>query len=420
MFSYRGIDGQGKPVESTLEAVDRKQVVKKLRSQRIKPIEIKEGKRQGRKSKLKKEAVSEKNELESSSASFFSRFQKGDKLASAFFAKLLQLHASGMPLGDAVNLMSQRVTSPVLKEVTLNVYKDLSEGRNLAVALRQMPDTFDDMMGHLIEAGEATGNLKPILENLIKNLEEKAALKKKIQSAMAYPILICTVALGVVALFLFFLLPRIETMMASLGGELNIAARLMIGLSDFALTEGPFVVLGLIVALVAYVKWRQTEDGRRHSDRLLLKIPIIKSLYFNSDICRMTNVMSILLGNGVNTTESLRLSENTLLNRTVLARFQASRTLINDGATFSVAFGKHHLLPESDIDILSIGENTGSVVNSFQEIYKTHAAELEAKLKLGTNLIAGCALGFAFALVFVLTLGIVTSILQLSKSLMAG
>jgi len=222
----------------------------------------------------------------------------------------------------------------------------------------------------------------------------------------------------VVALFLFFRLPRIETMMASLGGELNIAARMMIAASDFALKQGPFVFAALLVAFISLIQWRKGEKGREATDRWLLKLPLLRQVFYNSDLCRVTNVLSILLGNGINTTESLRLAENTIQNRVMFRRFQASRHLINDGAPFSSAFRRHAFLPEMDLDILAIGENTGSLVTSFEEIYRTHAQELADRLKFLTTLVAGLALTFAFAMVFVLTLGIVLSILNMSQSLL--
>lgn len=424
-FEYKGVDAAGKSVNGSLDAVDRKQVIKKLRLQKIKPIEIKVSKGKGRgKLQAKVDKADVKEQLDTpgtkaSSGSVMGRFQKGEKLALPFFTKLLQLHKSGMPLGDAVSLMSQRMSSAALTELAAQLYKDLSEGRTLATAMRQVPDVFDPTLGHLIEAGEATGNLAPILENIIENLEQRAELKKKVMSAMAYPMLIGMVALGVVALFLFFLLPRIRTMMESMDGELNMIAKLMIWVSEFSLQEGPFVFAGLLAAVIAYFQWRKTEKGRIITDRWILKVPMLSSIYYNADICRITNIMGILLGNGVNTTESLRLAENTVQNRSLLARFQAARTLINDGAPFSASFKRFALFSDMDIDILNIGENTGSVVASFKELYRTHAIELESKLKLSTNLLAGGALFFTFVMVFLLTLGIVTSILDLSKTMMA-
>lgn len=400
-----------------------------LRARKVQPLEVVAGKGSDRKNEKDKarrelasadEPVRSEGEASKVSGKVFGKYKSSKRLALPFFRQLMQLHQSGMPIGDAVHLMCQRMTDPRMKDLSVEIYRDLSEGRTLAFAVRRFPEIFDEALSHLIEAGEATGNLVPILRNIIENLEEKAELQKRVVQSMAYPILIIFVAMGVVAMFLFFLLPRIQSMIDNLGGELNIAARLMIWLSEFSLKQGPFVVLGVILLVAGYIAWRKTPKGRIISDRWLLKTPMIKRLFYNADICRLTNVMGILLANGVNTTESMRLAENTVANRTLCARFQNSRTMVNDGAPFSAAFKRNALLPDLDIDILAVGESTGSLVNGFEEIYKTHSKQLQGDLKFITNLIAGGALMFAFGLVLILVLGIVTSILQLSNTLMTG
>lgn len=425
-FSYKGVQSGGGSITGELEASDRRQATQRLRAQRIQPLALKQVETGAKSAKSRRELRATQEEEDAGinvqagpkAGGLRARFSNNKQLALPFFNKLLQLHSSGMPVGDAVSLMSQRMTDPNLKQLCQDIYKDLSEGRTLAASLRTMPETFDATMTHLLEAGEATGNVAPILKNLIASLEQRRELTRKVRSAMAYPLLICTVAIGVVALFLFFLLPRIEAMMASLGGQLNLAARAMIGASDFALSQGPFLLAGFIVIGLSLHQWRKTEKGREKTDRWLLQLPMLRQVFYNNDLCRVTNVISILLGNGINTTEALRLAENTLQNRVLLRRFQAARQLINDGAAFSAAFRKHNFLPELDLDILSIGENTGSLVGSFDEIYRTHAEELSDRLKFLTSLIAGLALFFAFAMVFVLTLGIVLSILNMSQSLL--
>ncbi len=426
-FSYKGVQSGGGSVTGELEAADRRQATQRLRAQRIQPVSLKQVESSGgKKNRRELRAAAEEEDADINiqagpkGGGLRSRFGGRKHLALPFFTKLLQLHASGMPAGDAVSLMSQRMTDPNLKQLCSDIYKDLSEGRTLAASLRTMPETFDATMTHLLEAGEATGNVVPILQNLISSLEQRRELTRKVRSSMAYPMVICVVALGVVALFLFFLLPRIESMLASLGGELNLAARLMIGASDFALTQGPFILAGLIVIGLSLYQWRRTDTGREKTDRWLLRLPLLRQVFYNSDLCRVTNVISILLGNGINTTEALRLAENTVQNRVLLRRFQGARQLINDGAPFSAAFRKHGFLPDMDLDILAIGENTGSLVGSFEEIYRTHAQELTDRLKFLTSLVAGLALTFAFVMVFVLTVGIVMSILNMSQSLLGS
>jgi len=421
-FAYRGIEQGGKSRSGTLEAADRRQVIQKLRASNIQPVEIRLSNSRGKraKSEVELEPVHLKQEKpRKSGGGFFVRFKSSSRLTLPFFSKLHQLHGSGMSIGDAVNLMTQRMADEGLRELSAKVYKDLSEGRTLAASMRSNPEVFDSMMSHLVEAGEATGNIAPILQNLIGHLERLASLKKKLFSALAYPIFLITVAMGVVGIFLFFLMPRLQTMLDAMDAELNISARILMSFSEFLLKDGPFVIGAILIAAILILQWRKSEKGRVATDRWLLQIPLIKGIVYNAEICRLTNVMSILLGNGVNTTETLRLAENTLSNRILLGRYQAARAMINDGAPFSAALKRYQLLPDLDLDIISIGENTGSLVDGFREVYKTHAEELESKVKFSTGLISGLTLASAFAIVAVLTLGILMSIMSVSQSLMS-
>ncbi|WP_309397423.1 type II secretion system F family protein [Cerasicoccus maritimus] len=424
-FSYKGIDSGGATVTGVVEAVDRKQALRKIRAGKVRPLDVKQGKGKVGRTKakpVKADAEDAENFTASSSDKksrrLFARNKPSRKLALPFFRKLYQLHKSGMPIGDAMQIMSTRMGDPALKVLSNVVYRDLSEGRTLASSMRGNPEYFEPTMSFLIEAGEATGNVRPILENIIDHLERKAALQKEVQGAMAYPIMICLVAMGVVALFLFYLMPRIQSMLDSMGGELNMAARIMIGAADFALLQGPFILVALAIVALSIFQWRKTDKGRLATDAWALKLPIISGLYYNADICRVSNILYVLLSNGVNTTESLRLAENTLQNKVLVGKYVAARTMVNDGAPFSAAFKRYGLLPDMDQDILSIGENTGSLAPSFNEIYNTHAEELSGRLNVLTKLIAGVALGFAFTLVFVLTLAIVMSILNMTQSIM--
>lgn len=353
------------------------------------------------------------------SGRLLARFRSKRSLALPFLLKFRQLHSSGMPLGEALQVMANRMSDPQLKDLSQHLYKDLSEGRTLAASMRSRGDIFEPTMSYLIEAGEATGNLVPILTNIIEHLQTQKALSKKIKSALAYPCFITVVAMVVVGIFLFFLMPRIEDMLASMGGEMSFAAAFMIGLSEFVLQQGPFILGGLLLFTLIIFRWRKTPRGRRQTDIWLLRLPLVRNLAYNTEICRATNVLAILLGNGVNTTESLRLAENTLQNTILRERFVLARNNINDGSSFAAAFKRYHLLSDMDIDILNVGESTGSLVSSFAEVYNTHAEELTSSLSRLTTLISGGAMAFAFTLIFILALSIVMSVMNVSQSMLS-
>jgi len=418
-FSYRAVSAKGETQTGVMEAPDRRIVLQRLRSNKLRPVEITA--KGGAPSSAARDALVPESAAPAKASAPTKLLEpnefKGDKVALGFLKKLYQLHSGGMPLGDAIRLLSIRVTDPRQASLAARLWRDLSEGRTLAAALRLYPKTFDTSMVHLVEAGETTGNLIPVLENLINHLEESAALHKKIMGGLAYPLFICGLAFVVVLLFLYVLLPNIRHMMESMGGKMSLATTILIGLSQGSVTYGPWIIAIIVITAVSLTQWRKTPKGRARTDEWCLRIPLLKHIFMNTDICRVSNLCATLLESGVNTTEAMRMTERSIENTVVQSRFSAARMLINDGASFSNSFKHYQVLPDLDLDILSVGENTGNIAKSFREIYRNHSRELSEQFHLLTILITTGALGCAFVLVAILALGIVSAVMNMSKSL---
>lgn len=408
IFFYKGYTSSGKPTEGSIESSTRQQASKTLISRGIRPTSVSE------------ESAEKKTSLLDSirGVSKKSFTKKTKNLAETFLSKVLQLHKSGMPVGDVIKTLKDRLREQDQKELANRIWQDLSEGITLAGSMKRFPDIFDNSIIFAIEAGEASGNLAPIMENIVESLRAQAEIKRKIYSGLAYPIFVSVVAFGVVGLFLFYLLPRIQNMMQSLGGEMTISARILIGSAEIALRYGPFLVIGAIIALFVIANWRRkTSKGRRTTDEWFLKIPFLGTLIRQTTYSQTANLLATLLHSGVNTTEAMRLTEK-LINNTILReRFHIAQKQINDGAAISNSFRVNRFYPDIAIDILTVGENTGNMAVSFREIYKIYSSELGANLQRLTTIISTAALIFAFVLVAILAISIVTSVLQFSNSL---
>ena len=172
---------------------------------------------------------------------------KGEKVGLEFLKRLVELHGSGMPVADAVKLLNQRLSDPVQKEIAGFLWRELAEGRTLSRAMRQLPQFFSESSTFVIEAGEATGNVSPILRKDHFLFGRKEEIRSKVLSSMSYPIFVCLMAFGVVLFFLFFLLEKIESMLDSLGGELNLMSKILINGSEMLLTIGPFILVAAIL-----------------------------------------------------------------------------------------------------------------------------------------------------------------------------
>ncbi len=402
-FRYRAIDEKGGVTSGVLEAFDRKSALVLLSKMRLRPISVSST---GESSQVSDEQGEEK------------ALRGGEAMALALIRKLHQLCGAGMPVGDALKSLSVRSLNKVLKRLSRNLYKDLGEGKTLADSISKYPNMFDPCVVHLVEAGESTANLEFVFANIINYIESRRKLRATVISAIAYPIFLCCLAFGVVALFVFFMLPKIRGMMENLGAEENFPVKMMNFLGSFITSAGPFLLV-LAVAVFFSVKfWRKSKRGKSATDSFFLKLPIIGKIIFDSEICRFSNLAATLFDSGVNTTEAFRLSEKSLKNEEMRSRFQSFRIAVNDGAPIAAALHRYKLLGDEDIDIIAVGERTGSLVKAFEEIHKAHTDSLNIRIKVSTGTLAGVALGTAFLLVFIFAVGIVLSILGLSNSML--
>ena len=332
----------------------------------------------------------------------------------------MQLHGAGLPLGDTLKILQTRLKDPKLRDLSIALWRDLSEGKSLGSAMKNYPNVFGDDIVYPIEAAEVTGNLAPVLKEIIRLLTEREQLKKKIISGMAYPVIVTCVAIVVVIFFLFFLLPRIESMLTAMGGTMTLPARILIGFSNALLYGLPIVFFGTLFSFVAIKFWRKkSENGILKTDTWLLKLPIVNTIIRLSEICRVSNLLATLLGSGVNLTESMRLTERSIRNLYFRKQYQEARNKVNDGVAITNAFKakKIPFFTDLALDILMVGETTGHMGDSFKEVYQLHNEELDTKFNRLTTGITSGALGFAFFMVGVLALGIVSSVMQFSSSI---
>ncbi len=424
-FSYKGIDSSGATVTGTLEASDRRSALKRLSVQKIQPLSVEAQSDRGSRDVLaethhdffqQKAAAGEEQEKKSRRR-LIPKSKRGVSLD--FLQNLLMLLQSGLPLGDALRLLHARLSDPQQKEIAGELWKRISEGRTLASAMGDFPQFFSESNSHLISAGEASGNLVPVLDRIVAYLNEMRQLQRQLLGSLAYPAFVVIMAFGVVVFFLMFLLPRVRSMLETLGGEMQLVATLLIGGSDALVRFGPFIALGLLLAVIGISRWRKNERGRILTDRWLLKLPVVGNIYLYNNIFRVSSLLSTLLQSGVNTTEALRLVERTVGNTLLRAKFAAARKMIQEGVSMSTAFRRVDYMPDLAMDILTVGENTGSITNSLININNIYRDELSRRLNILTTSISTAALFFAFSLVGLIALSIVFSVMEISKSLTA-
>ena len=426
-YSYTYRNPKGVLSTQTLNALDRKQALMLLKKQGIVALKIEElNADQAKKSSKKmtllhwisiKKGATNTKQTGQNFTKQGSTTAKGEVAGLNLLKRLYELHKSGMPIGDAVRTLQNRLSDREQKALVMGIWRDLSEGLTLAKALSRRTRFFTPSVCHVIQAGEATGHLAPVLAKVIQYLEEKQAIRKKMLSSMAYPSFVTLVALLVVVLFLTVLLPQIEGMLERLGGEMTWSAQLLIDGSNWMLKLGPLLILGLVILIFSLGQWKRTQAGKRIIDKWSLKLPLIGKIIYYSNLYQTGNLIATLLQSGINTTETFQLTEKTIENAHLKKQFSTAKAQINEGASVTQAFRLQNFMPDVALDILSVGEDTGELAHSMADVTESFKESLSQRLNALTTIVSSLALGFAFGLVTLIAIGIVTSVFEVSKTL---
>jgi general secretion pathway protein F len=333
-----------------------------------------------------------------------------------FLEALFDLLTSGLSAGEAVRLLSVRIKEPRLRTLCVGLWEQISEGAPLSRAMANYPQVFESSITNLIQAGESTGSLNDTVQRLITHLIEQREMRRELLMALAYPTFMVFVAGCVILFFLFFLLPRLQGLLTSLGGKMPTSTKLLIGTSEFALHYGAFLVIGLAFAAVSFWRWRSTEAGRATTDAWMLKLPLLGPFAVARTVLSFSQTLSVLLENGITAAEALRMTEKQIDNRVHRAAFNTATARVLEGEALSLALTRTACFPDLVLDRLSVGENTGNVVPSLKQIAQTYQKLIANQLNTFTKVIASGVLMMVFLFVGFIAFAIVSAVFQVSAS----
>ena len=327
---------------------------------------------------------------------------------------------SGLSAGEAVRLLSVRIKEPRMRSLCAGLWERISEGAPLSRAMAEFPQVFDLSITNLIQAGEATGSLNETVQRLITHLTEQRELRRQLLTALAYPAFMVVVAGGVILFFLFFLLPRLQSLLTSLGGKMPTSTKLLIGLSEFAIHYGVFVIIAAVLGAISFWRWRVSTAGRTATDAWMLNLPLIGPFVMSQTVLAFAQTLSVLLENGITAAEALRMTEKQIGNLVHRAAFNTATARVLEGEALSVALTRTGCFPDLVLDRLAIGENTGNIVPSLKQVATAYQKLISNQLSMFTKVIASGVLMAVFTFVGFIAFAIVSAVFQVSASFKMG
>jgi type IV pilus assembly protein PilC len=405
-FSYIAIDADRKPVNGKTEQLDRAAVITALTKQNLRPVSIKELKNRPALS------FNFKNFLEPTHV-------KSDHLV-VFTRQLSAMVGAGVPLLRSLTSLEKHAEDPMLKSVLGDVIKSVEGGSSLAGALQKHPNTFNDIYVNMVRAGEAAGILDDILKRLAFQQEKSASIRKKIRSAMAYPMVLVVITTLAFFGLMLFVIPQIGKILTDLGGpdaELPGITLFMLGVSGIITSFWYLIIPGLIGLVYAVIRYIKTPKGKRRFDTLILKIPGVKTIITKVAVARFARTFSALMGAGVAVLECLDVTSRAVGNTLYAEALTDAAKEVKNGRALSAIIEKNELFPAIVGQMLAVGEETGQTDTVLIKVADFYEDEVDLSIESLSSVIEPIMIVLMGSMVGLIAASVMTPIAQLSQNI---
>lgn len=319
-----------------------------------------------------------------------------------FTRQFATLFASGVPVVQAFDALIGQIKNKTFKKVLIQMRNDIEKGSSLADAMKRHPRVFSSLFVNMVRAGEEGGMLDKVLQRMADYFEKMLKLRRKIIGAMIYPSLVIGVAVLVVAVIMIFVIPTFAKLFSEMGVDLPLPTRITIGLSNFMASSGIFIFLG-IIGFFIFVKFlRASAKGRKITDNILLRIPLLGVILLKSSLSRFSRTLGTLLGSGVPILNSMEISARASGNKVIEDIVLDMKEEITGGKSLTeVLKTKPEIFPPIFVQMVGVGESTGKtdemlnkVADFYDEEVDNAVANLMSMLEPALIIFLGVTIGF--------------------------
>lgn len=328
--------------------------------------------------------------------------------------QLATLVEAGVPLLRSLEVASTQVTSLPMRNALEDIRRNVGAGQTLRDALARHPAVFSGLWLNLIETGEASGHLGQSLEQLAHHFESAQHLKNETKTALTYPMFLIGMVVLVLGIFVYWLIPKFSGMFESLGAELPLITRLVIGVSEFARRYVLLIAGGLVGGAHLLRQYLRTEPGQWTRDEVLLRLPFFKELFTCLQLAEFARGLSTLLDSGVPLLSSLEILEKSATNKVYGRAVRAVRESVQQGKTMAEPMAETGLFPPMTVQMVQVGEEVGQLGSMVGRMAKYYERQGELFIARMTRLFEPVAIVVMGILVAIIVLSIFLPIFTLS------
>jgi type IV pilus assembly protein PilC len=284
---------------------------------------------------------------------------------------------AGLPLVQCLEILGTQEEDRHFAATILQTRTDVESGASLADAMKKHPKVFDPLFSNMIAAGEAGGILDTILKRLATYIEKAVKLKSQVKSAMIYPIAVIAIAVIVVGVILWKVIPTFASLFAGLGATLPLPTRVVIAMSNGMVAFGPFIIVGAIGVGYGFKQYYNTAGGKRTIDGIVLKLPILGLIMRKIAVARFCRTLATLLSSGVPILDGLDITARTSGNTVIEDAILLTRKSIERGETISAPLKETGVFPPMVTQMISVGETTGALDTMLAKIADFYEEEVD-------------------------------------------
>ena len=336
--------------------------------------------------------------------------------------QLATLLRAGMPLVPALSAMVEQLRTGGARDNPLaaimeDVARDVNSGSTLANALGRHSRVFPNLVVKMVAAGETSGTLEQVLLRVAEILEARVQLAAKVKAAIAYPLMMVVVAVGVVVFLMYVVVPSITEIFIEMDRTLPWPTKLLISISAFLKTYLPFIVIAACLAVLSLGAAYKTAAGRMFADRAKLKLPLFGSLFLKLEVARLSRTLGILLASGIPILNALEISKQVIQNRVIARGLGSVKDKVGKGDAIADAIRRTGLFPPIVYHIITTGQMSGNLEEGLTNIADMYDGEVELATKTLTSLLEPVILLVMGAVVAFIVMAVLLPITDINQAL---
>lgn len=336
------------------------------------------------------------------------------KAVEAFTRELANLLSGGVSLSRALNLLRREASGDAAKQLWGSVHDSVVGGESLGDAMAKWPKAFSSVYVAMVRAGETGGFLDVVLGQIADFRAREQDLKGKVKTAMIYPAVLATLAVGVLIFLLTFFIPTFSKMFADLGGSLPLLTQFIIALSKSVTQYGLFVLVAVIICTAMAWRSLSTDEGRRRLERGLLATPVLGKVIAHFALVRFCRMLGTLVGAGVPLVAALRVAREAVGNQTLSDTVQHAVDEVQRGTPLSRSLSDGtKLFPAAVIETLAVAEETGRLDKELVRIAAAFESDLDRQLRTLVAILEPVLLFVMAAIIGTVVIGMLLPIFNL-------